>query len=669
MTTFSLFNVINNIRPTKTEDFPLTDFLDRFRQEAHTPLADKLKAKAFTLCSYKPGQPRKKANILSVSGIVLDIDEGVSIESVSDLMNRLDDKAYIIYSTYSSQLEAYKLRVILPLVTTVSAEAYEAESLALRAAKLIQLPIDPSCQQPAQLHFLPSCRPGAENEHFVEVSGSTEGWTLENLPELEDGDHERFLSKPANSSRPTKQQKESGKDKEIFQLVRQVLEMLSPDVHPIYAEGRFCLYDKGCWRSVSERQLCKLIMTEVFPEEITLRQAKDVVEHMMICYGLETFPQSPWLEKGSKRIPLIALENGTLNPKTGKMVKPQPEHYLRSAMDYSYDPDATCPQWLEFLDGVFAPDEDKDQKIAALQEFIGYLLIPSARFQRMLWMVGRGSNGKSVINKVISLLLGESNVASIPLHNLSQRFQAAELIGKLANLNDEVLANTPLRDDLLKQAVSGDRLQGERKGKDPFYFVPYARFVVAMNQLPRINDTSHGFFRRVLLLPFNRVIQPHEQDRNLVQKLHDEVSGIFVWALEGLQRLLNAEDFTAIPSGESALKDFKQQNNPVELFVSDIILLDENEKVEPIGKTLIADVYQLYRDHCAAMGCHPLGNARFGNEMAGLGVKVLRSSGKRFYQLTVRRSLQEAGVLSQRQEWCAAPAGPRLANIDDELAA
>ena len=500
------------------------------------------------------------------------------------------------------------------------------------------------------------------------MSKSTEGWSLDQFPELEDGDYQRFLSKPAESSRPHKQSKGSSTGLEIVQMVKHVLGQLSPHVDPIYAEGCFYIYETGCWLSVSEKMLCKLLLSDVFPDEITRRQAQEIVDYMAARYGHETFPLSPWMEKGSNRTPLIALENCTLDPISGKSVKAKPEHYLRSAMDYPYDPAATCPLWLQFLDSIFTPDEDKEQKIHLLQEFMGYLLIPSTRFQKMLWMVGPGSNGKSVINGVITHLLGEPNVASIPLNCLSKRFQSAELIGKLANLNDELLANAPLQDDLLKQAVAGNRIQGERIGKDPFYFAPYARFVVAMNQLPRVNDTSYGFFRRVLLLPLNRVIQPHEQDRGLAQKLHDERAGIFAWALAGLQRLFEQDAFTEVPSSISALEEFKQENNPVELFCRDIIILEQEAQGEPVGKILIADVYKLYRDYCAAMGCHPLGSPRFGRELAGLGVQVVKSNGKRYYRLKTR-TLEDAGVLSTTREFAAGPRGPRLVNIDDELRA
>ena len=664
----SLFASIQNTRPTETAELPLSKFVEYFRKMSHTPIAGKMKASAFTLCCYKPEQPRKKENIVSVHGIVLDIDEAVTIEALGEVCERLGETPYVLYSTYSSQPDQYKLRLILPLDEPVTTQDYEEQHLALRAAKLIQLPIDSACQQPAQLYFLPSCKPDTEDDHVLEVNDAAKGWSLDDLPELEDGDHGRFLSKPAQSSRAAKQTKRGSQATDTAQLVQQVVQQLSPFTDPICAEGRVYFYQLGYWIGESEKMLLKKIMNTVFPGQLTVRQAKDIVEHMMTCYARETFPYSPWLEKGSTRTPLIALENGTLNPLTGKMVKQKPEHYLRSVMDYPYDQDATCPQWLEFLDSVFATDADKAQKIALLQEFMGYLLIPSTRYQKMLWMVGRGSNGKSVINEVIGFLLGANNVSSIPLHRLSQRFQAAELIGKLANLNDELPANVPLQDDLLKQAVAGNLIQGERKGKDPFYFAPHARFVVAMNQLPRVHDTSHGFFRRVLLLPFNRVIQPHEQDRDLVDKLHGERAGILVWATEGLQRLLKNDTFTEVPSSISALEEFKQENNPVELFCRDIIILEQDAQGEPIGKILIADVYQLYRDYCGATGCHPLGSPRFGRELAGLGIQVVKSNGKRYYRLKTR-TLEDAGVLSTTREFAAGPRGPRLVDINDELRA
>ena len=134
--------------------------------------------------------------------------------------------------------------------------------------------------------------------------------------------------------------------------------------------------------------------------------------------------------------------------------------------------------------------------------------------------------------------------------------------------------------------------------------------------------------------------------------------------MAGLRRLDKQGAFTEVPSSLSALEEFKQENNPVELFFRDIILLDENGKVRPGGKVLIADIYQLYRDYCSATGCIPLGLPRLGRELTGLGVTVLKSNGKRYYQLLVK-TLEEAGLVSECRERGTAPTGPQLANIDD----
>ena len=51
-----------------------------------------------------------------------------------------------------------------------------------------------------------------------------------------------------------------------------------------------------------------------------------------------------------------------------------------------YQPDAPAPnKWLEFLDGLLIPED-----ILTLQEYLGYLLIPSTKAQKMLVMTGKG---------------------------------------------------------------------------------------------------------------------------------------------------------------------------------------------------------------------------------------------------------------------------------------
>jgi P4 family phage/plasmid primase-like protien len=162
----------------------------------------------------------------------------------------------------------------------------------------------------------------------------------------------------------------------------------------------------------------------------------------------------------------------------------------------------------------------------------------------MFWLYGGGSNGKSVVLKVITWLLGSGNVSTVPITKLGQRFYLAQLVGKLANLSDEMGANAVLDDEVLKQTISGGRQQAERKGEQPFDFEPYARIVASTNTLPRTVDKSYGFFRRVRIVRFTRTFSAAEQDPHLAAALQRRTAGHLQLALQGLQRLERQGGFT-----------------------------------------------------------------------------------------------------------------------------
>lgn len=644
----NLFKRIDLARPTKTQVLTADDFVAMVRRWVHTPLAAKKDGQAFSLCKYREGGGRKETDIEYMCAIVLDIDRGVTPEQLEFLAEQLAGKAHVIYSTYSSEPGKFKLRVIFPLAEPISPEDYKKQKLPLRAAKLIDIPIDPASLNVTQLYFMPICPPGCEDDHHIHVGEGVERWSVGDLPALEVGDEKRYLDKSAKSLRASKDTKQAQSKQEVFEKIDQLVANHFGGVPPIYCEYLFHLYEAGCWWPFETKMLIKALMTEVFGESVGLDELGVLIEYMKVRYLEPTFPEALG-DDDEPPPPLICLTNGTIDPFSGEMVSSSPKHFLRSQMGYAFEPDATCELWLKYLSEVFQQDQDRDQKIAFLQEFMGYLLIPSTRFQVMLWLHGQGDNGKSVILDVLAFLLGEKNVAAIPLERLSKRFQSAELAGKLVNLVHELAADSSLRDDVLKQAVSGNPIQGERKNKDPFVFRPFARFVVAMNHLPRVKDTSHGFFRRVRLLTFNRIFKREEQDRDLVQKLKAELPGIFVWALAGLQRLWAQGDFTIVPSSVNAIDQYKKECNPVALFVNDLVIpASSGTPAQELGsrstvKTLIHDVFRTYQAYCRAKGFHPLSDARFGREMSGLGYAAVKSSGKRYYQLTLRKP-EDVGI-------------------------
>ena len=99
----------------------------------------------------------------------------------------------------------------------------------------------------------------------------------------------------------------------------------------------------------------------------------------------------------------IHLQNGTYFLDERGFV-PEKELCL-NRLPVEYQPDAPAPtKWLKFLDGLLIPED-----ILTLQEYLGYLLIPSTKAQKMLVMTGKGGEGKSRIGLLLKKLFGEAS--------------------------------------------------------------------------------------------------------------------------------------------------------------------------------------------------------------------------------------------------------------------
>jgi putative DNA primase/helicase len=273
---------------------------------------------------------------------------------------------------------------------------------------------------------------------------------------------------------------------------------------------------------------------------------------------------------------------------------------------------------------------------------MGYLLIPSTKHQIMFWLFGGGSNGKSVILSVITWLLGSGNVSNVALTKLGMRFYLAQLVGKYANISDEVGANAVLDDEVLKQTISGGRQQAERKGEHPFEFEPYARIIASTNVLPRSTDKSYGFFRRVRILTFTRIFAPHEQDHALPQTLRKELPGIFNWALEGLVRLQDNDAFTVVPSSLIALDQYRASVDPVRAFVNGCLRTDVPADSGKPLKTSTSAVYRAFMSYCEAHGHTPVNSSYFGRAMSELGFAAKASNGRNNYPVALHYADEEA---------------------------
>ena len=188
----------------------------------------------------------------------------------------------------------------------------------------------------------------------------------------------------------------------------------------------------------------------------------------------------------------IHLQNGTYFLDERGFV-PEKELCL-NRLPVEYQPDAPAPtKWLEFLGGLLIPED-----ILTLQEYLGYLLIPSTKAQKMLVMTGKGGEGKSRIGLLLKKLFGEASHSESILRIETNRFASANLEYKLVMVDDDLnMVALPETRNIKSIVTAEDRLCIERKNKQAVQGLLYVRFICFGNgNLVAAHDDSNGFNRK-----------------------------------------------------------------------------------------------------------------------------------------------------------------------------
>lgn len=278
------------------------------------------------------------------------------------------------------------------------------------------------------------------------------------------------------------------------------------------------------------------------------------------------------------------------------------EDYSTIQLNCNYDKKAECNEFQHFLSTTFESDKDR---INLVCEIIGYCLTPSTIFQKAIILYGEGSNGKSVLLNTIENLLTTKNISSVSMNDLDKPFSRGALQNKLLNISSEqegYISDTAY----FKKVVAGDTIDAQFKFKDQFEFRPFCKMLFAMNRLPATKDRTEGFYRRCLIIPFNRIFKEYEQDKQLEEKLSKELDGILLMALEGLKRLAYNAGFTKSKKSEDVLNEYKYDNDPVEQFCAEHIELDKD------GRVSVDELYSAYKNFCEESNIGKLTKNNFG---------------------------------------------------------
>ena len=206
-------------------------------------------------------------------------------------------------------------------------------------------------------------------------------------------------------------------------------------------------------------------------------------------------------------------------------------------------------------------------------------------------------------------------MSNVPLHQLGERFSRAELAGKKVNIAGEI-AGRALRDiSIFKSVTGGDRITGEFKGKDLFYFIPRCKLLFAGNTLPRMTeaDTTAAFANRLVVLLFNQSIPPEKQDKSLLDRLCKEADSIVTLALHALQDLMERNFVFALPEDSKAfLESFVNRSNVLSGFIKERCILS------PEARVFNTDLFAAFVDYCAQNGLEALSLSQFHDLLSGI---------------------------------------------------
>lgn len=320
----------------------------------------------------------------------------------------------------------------------------------------------------------------------------------------------------------------------------------------------------------------------------------------------------------------IAMKNGIFNLQTWKLGQYDPSIIIKNKIDILYIPGSYYEPTDRTLDRLACGDKSLR---AVLEEIFGYVMLRRNELGKAFILVGKGSHGKSSYLKILRRLVGSDNTASLDLKELGMRFKTAELFGKLANIGDDI-DNEFVRDSsIFKKLATGDAVNVERKGRDPFDFENYAKIIFSANDAPKIGDHSTGLSRRLVIVPFKAHFSKADPDFDpyISDKLMTDESMQYVLqlGLKGLKRLLDNNQFTTAKDIEEETRKYDEKNNPILTYLHDADPKFIHESTK--------DCYVSYNVWCVDNGIKAMGQIAFSREICdrkGLTTKRQRLDGK-----------------------------------------
>jgi len=308
---------------------------------------------------------------------------------------------------------------------------------------------------------------------------------------------------------------------------------------------------------------------------------------------------------------LLGTPNAVIDLRTGESRPGRIDDRITMRTRAHWDVDARCPLWDQTVADVFGHDKEL---IGFFDRFIGYSLTGDCREEVLAVCYGDGANGKGTLMNTIGLVLGDyADDLPFSAFELNTRSgipnDIAKIVGKRFVTSSETAETVRLNEARIKALTGRDPITARFLHKEFFTFQPVAKFWLATNHKPDVQDDSAGFWRRLRLIPFEQSFVGRE-NKDLKNQLKAEMPGILARAVRGVKMWLE-HGLDQPQKVVAATGKWRHESDVLTPFIEEMCMRKESVK------TQTSQIYSTYLHWHQRLGSRekPLGSAPFYNRM------------------------------------------------------
>lgn len=314
---------------------------------------------------------------------------------------------------------------------------------------------------------------------------------------------------------------------------------------------------------------------------------------------------------------LFNCTNGTLNLETMEFRKHDPKDMITKMSNVYYDRNARSELWENTVNETFRGDKGK---IFFQQQVFGLCLTTDVSQECAFIFQGKPRTGKTTMLETIEYMLSASengyattiDRTTLALGNRKQggnpRPDKAKLNAKRYAYLSEPDKGMVLDSAELKTWVSGASLTARFLNENEFNFHPTFHLIIDTNHEIAVTDYTIFSGDKLLVLEFDNVRPREKRDTTLKDRLRsrENISGIFNWCIEGLNRYIFNGRRLDIPQViRDSTKKYEVSTDKIQMFFSEVMTKEKGQQSD--GHY----VFEEYKKWCQANNMRALSAQNF----------------------------------------------------------